>query len=78
MTEVETETTFSTTNFSLEVLVAASPVPYTAIVFGPFLDLPLSGSSETERTPADPAFTNPDDDVSYTAYGIVAGLALVL
>jgi hypothetical protein len=78
VTDVETESTFSTTNFSLEVLVAASPVPHTAIVFGPFLDLPLGGSSETERTPSDPTFTNPDDDVSYTAYGLVAGLALVL
>lgn len=76
-TTVTSEATISFTELSLELLFVASPVPHAAFVFGPYLDYGLSGDAETEQSPSTAVVDEPDIDIDYTSYGIVAGLALV-
>ncbi len=72
----ETDVSITTTNLTLEFMMAVTPLPNVAILFGPIADIGVGGSSETEQDPPDP--TPPEDvDVTYTAFGLSAGLGVV-
>jgi hypothetical protein len=72
-TGAKTETKFTAdfTDVSLEFMAVALPVPHVAILFGPFIDLPLGGGTKT----VDPGVTQPDSTLSYLSFGITAGVA---
>jgi hypothetical protein len=74
-----TETvTIAFTSLTLEAMLVATPAPNVAIVFGPYLDLGLGGGSESETTPdVDPTEITTENDLTYTSYGVSAGIALV-
>lgn len=75
---VETSQTLQFTDLTLEGMVAVTPVPNVAIVFGPFLDLGLTGSVSTETTPDQtPSGFESETDWKYTSFGITGGIALV-
>jgi hypothetical protein len=70
--------TISTTTATLELLFLAKPMEGAGITFGAFADLPLSGGTEAESDPEDPADPPPDSaDVSLTSFGVVAGVAVI-
>jgi hypothetical protein len=61
------------TDVSIEVMGVALPVPHVAILFGPFLDLPLGGGTKTVNNGVEQP--NPAS-LSYLSSGISAGLAV--
>lgn len=75
---VEATQTLQFTELSLEGMVAVTPAPNVAIIFGPYLDLGLTGSLVTETDPdqSPPGFET-DTDWKYTSFGITGGIALV-
>jgi hypothetical protein len=73
---VDQTATLSYTDLTIEGMLAVTPTPNFAIVFGPFLDLGLGGSLKSETDPDVGA--NPEDiDFNYTAFGITGGIAVV-
>jgi hypothetical protein len=72
----ETDVTVTMTDLTLEFMMAVTPVQNVAILFGPFADIGLGGSSSVEEDPPDPTPPN-DEDVTYTAFGFSAGLGVV-
>ena len=60
------------TSFSLELMAVALPVPHFAILFGPFLDLPLGGSTKITE---DGVVRPNSPKLSYWSVGASAGLA---
>lgn len=75
-TTVEETTTLSFGNLTIEGMLAFTPVPNVAIVFGPFLDLGLFGSVTNESEP-DPTPIDTETDLKYTSFGITSGIAVV-
>jgi hypothetical protein len=77
----ETETTKLTlffTDLTIEGMVAVTPAPNVAIIFGPYLDLGLAGGVTSETQPDQtPSGFESDTDWNYTSYGLTAGIALV-
>lgn len=75
---VEVKQTLFFTDLTLEGMVAVTPVPNVAIIFGPYLDLGLAGAVVTEFEPdTSPSGVEQDTDYTYTSYGITGGIALV-
>ncbi len=74
---VEVTQTLSFTDLTLEGMVAVTPVPNVAIVFGPYLDLGLTGSVVVESEPDPNPGVETDTDWKYTSYGLTAGISLV-
>jgi hypothetical protein len=60
------------TDVSIEFMAAALPVPHVAVLFGPFLDLPLGGGSKLVTAGTESAI---HPSLSYLSFGITAGLA---
>jgi hypothetical protein len=70
---VEVTSSIDFTDVSLEVMVVASPVPNFAILFGPYVDIPLGGGTKyTVDGEEDP--DRPEVDLSYLSYGVTAGI----
>lgn len=69
--DTDAETSLSFLEASVEALFAVSPVPHFALVFGPYLELPMMASVSYDG----PGSTDPDVDLSYLSYGITAGIA---
>jgi len=74
---VEETQTLSFTELTLEGMVAVTPVPNVAVIFGPFLELGLTGSVVTESTPDPNPGVEQDVDWKYTSYGLTGGIAVV-
>jgi hypothetical protein len=75
---IESTTTLSFMDLTIEGMFAFTPVPNVAIVFGPFLDFGLFGSVATETEPDQtPPGVEQDTDFKYTSFGITGGIALV-
>lgn len=75
---VEETTTLTFTDLTIEGMLAVTPAPNVAIVFGPFLDLALAGSVVTETEPdTTPSGVVTDTDFKYTSFGLTGGIALV-
>jgi hypothetical protein len=75
---VTTKQTLFFTDLTLEGMIAATPVPNVAIIFGPYLDLGLAGGVTTETQPDQtPSGFETDTDWNYTSYGLTAGIAVV-
>lgn len=74
---VEREVTMSLTDITLEFMMAVTPFPNVAILFGPFADIGVGGSVETETTPDEPDDSPTEIDAKYTSFGLTAGLGTV-
>jgi hypothetical protein len=75
---VDETTTLTFTDLTLEGMVAFTPAPNVAIVFGPFLDLALFGSVVNESEPdLSPPGVVQDTDFKYTSFGVTGGIAVV-
>jgi hypothetical protein len=68
------ESTTSGVQLNLDPTFVFVPVEHFGITAGPYLDLPLSGSSSTETTLAGTTVTPPDDSTKFTAFGLKVGL----
>lgn len=75
---VEETITLTFTDLTIEGMLAVTPAPNVAIVFGPFVDLALFGSYATETEPdTTPSGVSTDIDFKYTSFGLTGGIALV-
>ena len=72
-TTVDQTVTLSYTDLTIEGMLAVTPTPSFAIVFGPFLDLGLGGSIDEENDPG----ADDEADFTYTSFGITGGIAVV-
>jgi hypothetical protein len=63
----------SFTLLTLEGMVSISPVPHFTLLIGPFVDIPLGGSMESETT--EPNVPKAEGDMTITEYGLAAGIA---
>ncbi len=68
----ETVGTVDFTDVSIELMAVALPVPHVAVLFGPFLDLPLGGGSKTVVAGVEQP--NPAS-LSYLSFGVTSGVA---
>jgi hypothetical protein len=71
---VTNKSTLSGFGVNLEPMFVFTPVPHFGITAGPVVDIPLSGTSHTERTPPG---TNPpsiDDKVKFLNFGLTFGV----
>ncbi|HEY6556397.1 MAG TPA: hypothetical protein VI072_03960 [Polyangiaceae bacterium] len=66
----DSETSGNSLQLTVEGNLVISPFEHFAFLVGPFLDLGLSGSSETESDGA-----TAEEDQKFTSYGITAGIA---
>ena len=73
----ETDITISIMDVTVEGLLAVTPVPNVAILFGPFVDIGVGGSVDIEQSPPDPTPSTTETDVNYTTFGLTAGIGLV-
>ena len=74
----ETDVTLTMTDINLEFMMAVTPVPNVAILFGPFVDIGLGGGVDVEVTPPGPDDpTTTEIDVTYTSFGFSAGIGIV-
>jgi hypothetical protein len=70
---VDVTITASYTDLTIEGMLAVTPVPYFAIVFGPYADIGLGGSLNSESDPG----ADEENDLNYTSFGITGGIAAV-
>jgi hypothetical protein len=68
-----TTTTLSGIGLNLEPMFVLSPTDHFGIVGGPVIDIPLSGTTSTERTPQVGA-ASADNKVKFMDYGITVGV----
>jgi hypothetical protein len=69
------ETSIHLWNVNVEGLLVITPLEHVAITVGPVIDIGLTGSSKTSRTPA-PTVPDPEHDVTLHNYGVAAGLLM--
>jgi hypothetical protein len=69
-----TKTTVSGLQLNLDPTFVFLPVEHFGITAGPYLDLPLSGSTSSEATVAGATISAPDDTTKFTAFGLKLGL----
>ena len=67
------EDSISHWSLSLEGLLVLSPIPHVAFGVGPFVDIPLAGSFETEISNP-PNQQQLDGDISVTSFGVTTAL----
>jgi hypothetical protein len=70
--QTTSESTIKGLAATIEVPLIISPVDHVGFTIGPTLDIPLSGSSETD--PTDPADATTEFDVKFMDIGVHAGL----
>jgi hypothetical protein len=71
---VTNKTTLSGFGVDLEPMFVFTPVPHFGITAGPVVDIPLSGTSHSERTPPGPNPPPIDDKVKFLNFGLTFGL----
>jgi hypothetical protein len=72
-TPIEVDVSINGLALTLEVPLVISPVPHVALTIGPTLDLPLTGTNETEITAGGTTTTTKEDSTIFE-FGIQAGL----
>jgi opacity protein-like surface antigen len=73
-TPTNTELDASGLVLDLECMFAYSPVSHFAIIGGPVVDLPLSGSSERKTTTGPSTISTSEDD-TFTSFGLMFGVS---
>lgn len=74
---VERTQVLSLIDVTLEFMMAVTPAPNVALLFGPFADIGVGGSVSEESSPDFDTTPDPEQKLTYTSFGLSAGIALV-